>query len=94
MDIAKDGTITSPVDDIPGLSFRREERGCAKGGGILSPKWTGRHSKGAQVKSRRKMMMPFHARLQILYTRAQPSANGAISRHAFKQVSQLGLSES
>ena len=33
MDIAKDGTITSLVDDIPGLSFRREERGCAKGGG-------------------------------------------------------------
>jgi hypothetical protein len=42
MDIAKDSTITSLVDDIPGLSFRREERGCAKEGeGILSPKWTG-----------------------------------------------------
>ncbi len=33
MDVAKDGNITSPVDDIPGLSFRRKKRGCAVGRG-------------------------------------------------------------
>lgn len=32
--------------------------------------------------------MPFYARTHI---RAQPSAAGVIRRHAFKQVSQLGL---
>jgi hypothetical protein len=42
MDIAKDGSITSPVDVIPGLSFRGKKGGDAQeGGGILSPKWTG-----------------------------------------------------
>jgi hypothetical protein len=46
-----------------------------------------RHSKEAQVKSRGEMMMPFHA----THKRAQPSANVVISRHAFKQISQLGL---
>jgi hypothetical protein len=41
MEIAKDGSITSPADDIPGLSFRGKNEGDAQQGGILSPKWTG-----------------------------------------------------
>lgn len=40
MEIAKDGSITSLADDIPGLSFRGK-KGDAQQGGILSPKWTG-----------------------------------------------------
>jgi hypothetical protein len=41
MDIAKDGSITSLVVDIPGLSFRGKKGGMRKRGSILSPKWTG-----------------------------------------------------
>ena len=41
MDIAKDGSITSPVNGIPGLSFRRKKEGMRKRGEALSPKWTG-----------------------------------------------------
>jgi hypothetical protein len=41
MDIAKDGSITFPVDDIPGLSFRGKKGGMRKRRGFLSPKWTG-----------------------------------------------------
>lgn len=54
MAIAKDGSITSPVGDIPipGLSFQREERGDAQEGGPIAE--IDRHSQPAQVKSRGK----------------------------------------
>lgn len=70
MEIAKDGSITSPADDIPGLSFRGKNEGDAQQGGDPIAEMD-RHSKAAQVKSRREKMMQFHERTQI---RAQPSA--------------------
>lgn len=87
MDIAKDGSITSPVDDIPELSFRGKKGGCAREGG--SYRRDGQAQQGAQVKSRGERMMPFHSCTRI---RAQASANSVISRNAFKQVSRLELS--
>jgi hypothetical protein len=41
MDVAKDGSITSPVDDIPELSFRGKKGGMRKRWTFLSPRWTG-----------------------------------------------------
>jgi hypothetical protein len=64
----------------PGYVFRKKGGRRKTGGarGALSPKWTG--TAKSTVKSR-KTMMPFH-------TRAQPSANGVISRNAFQYFSQ------
>lgn len=58
MEIAKDGSITPPVDDIPGLSSRAKNGGgeCVTWGYPIAE--MDRHSKGAQVKSEEEKTMP------------------------------------